>query len=826
MAASPTWWEQLSETAQHLICLGLLLSVGIGFFAPALFSDKSIIGGDTVQWRASAESMLEYREETGDEPLWATHVFGGMPGYLISYPDKIPQLDLVPKALRPFLWPLSHFIFLLVGTYLLVYFLTRNKLSGVLAAAAFGLTTYLPVILLAGHNTKFIALCFAPWLVLAFAYALKRGTLLSGLLFAIAMAVNLRADHVQITYYVLFLIGVWWIVEAVGAMRHGRLRSFGATTGWLALGTFLALLMVAQPYLATYEYKQFSIRGASSGGAAGEGALDWTYAMKWSQGIGEMVTLLIADAFGGNRQYWGPKPLTGGPHYFGGIVILLAVLGLWRLRRNAVIGIGIGAILMMLFALGEYFELLNRPMFNYFPLFDAFRVPETWLSIVALAMAVLAGFGLYYLIQKQVADKGQRLKSVYIVSGAIIGLVAVLWLAPDVFFEFERPGEYEQFANQLASRNNVSPDDPRVAQAVNEFLVNAKQDRRDLFSADAFRTLFFLLLAAGLIIAHQKHKIPAWAMQATLVLLVVIDLGGVGRRYFNEEMLQPAQDAEQLLAAYEFDRFIIARQEEAGGPGHFRVLSLESGNPTINARPSYHYESLGGYHGAKLRLFQDYLDHLFLDPQTGLPSQNALDLMNTRYVVAGGALPGLRLAFEDEQTGLFVLENPDALPRALLIGDIEVVESAESMWSRIQSQAFDPRETVLLSEPIDFQPEPIDSMSTAEVMLERYGPREMSWTVKTDAPRVLLVSEVYYPAGWNAYINGTPAPIYRADYLLRAVPIPEGSHSVEMRFEPQGHRMGIWIAGISTLIVYGAVLVMLGLRWRRRPVSAPEGDAS
>ena len=233
--------------------------MSVAFFAPLHFSGGQLIGEDTVNWRATNNAPIEYRHETGREPLWNTNAFGGMPSYLGSYKSPVPQIDDLPNLLRGFLWPTSHFIFLLFGTYGLVFFLTRNKSAGLLAAVGYGLTTYLSIILTAGHNTKFIALAFAPWMAWAFAWTLRRPRLLSGLAFAVALAANLRAGHIQITYYLIFLLGLWWLVEAAGAVRHWqgsqegerqRLKSFGKATGWLALGSVLGLMMVAQPRLA------------------------------------------------------------------------------------------------------------------------------------------------------------------------------------------------------------------------------------------------------------------------------------------------------------------------------------------------------------------------------------------------------------------------------------------------------------------------------------------------------------------------------------------------------------------------------------------------
>ncbi len=817
-----TWWEGLPARTQHVVCILALCAIAFGFYAPVVFSGESLIGGDTVRWRAMAEFVLEYQEETGESALWAPNAFAGMPAYMISYAEQIPGLDDIPALLRGVIWPVSHFLFLLLGTYLLVVFLTSNKLAGVFAAAAYGLTTYMPVILVSGHNSKYIALCYAPWLVLAFAYALRKPKLLSALLFAIALGVNLRAGHVQITYYVTFLMGIWWIVELIASIRSKELKSFAASTGWLALGSVLALLMVAQPYLANMEYKRYTIRGAVEAGTAG---LDWSYAMSWSQGFGELITLVAADAFGGaSPTYWGPKPFTGGPHYVGVIVLAFAVLALVLRRRAVVVGFGVAALIMILFALGEHFAALNQVMYDYFPLFNAFRVPETWLSIVAFALAVLAGTGLHYAGMSEVTDdeRNSTDRSVYGVFGGIGAFLVLLLLFGDVLFGFGKPQEAEQLTQQVMQQYpDVSPDDPQVTQFVRETLADLREERTAIYTDELVRALIFLFLAGAILILYRRRKVPRWMMQGALVLLVVVDLWGVGRRYLNEESLVRAVDVEDQIATYDFDEFIIQRREEAGGHGRFRVLSLESGNPFTNARPSYHHESLGGYHGAKLRLFQDYIDEIFVDPATGVPTENALDLLNTRYIVAGGVLPGTEPVYQSEQTQLYVLQNPDAVDRAFFVGDIDVMEDESAVLERIRSPEFDPNQTAILPEPIEFDVTPIDSASTVDVEIESYSPREIEWNVQTDAPRLLVVSEVYYPAGWRAYVDDSEVPIHRADYLLRAVPVPEGEHRVVMRFEPVSHRAGVWISGLSALLVYGLTIAVIGrgLIRRRKPPS-------
>ena len=833
VAREGTWWDDLGPGVRHALCLGFLLAVAVGFFWPTTFGGRTLAGGDTLRWRASAEAMIQYEEATGDEADWAPNMFAGMPGTLISGGPGVPGVDSVANGLRRLgLWPVAHFFVLLVGMYLLVFYLTRSTLAGVVGAVAFGLSTYLPIILTAGHNSKFIALAYAPWLLLAFGALVRRGPdtskLMSGLLvllFAVAASVNLRAGHVQITYYLVVVAVVWWVAEGVAAAREKRAGTWLASTGLLVVGSALALALVADPYLAKWEYKAFTTRAAGPGGG-----LAWEYAMAWSQGAGELLTLLVPNAYGGGgATYWGPKTFTEGPHYVGPVVALLALVGVAGVARRSVVAFGVAALLTVVFALGEHVPLVNRLAFEGLPLFDAFRVPETWLSVTALLLALLAGWGAYYLQRREATPEAEaRKRRIALGAGAVLALlVGGLWATGGGPLDFERPGEREQVEVAAAQQFELPLSDPRVAQAAAQYLSGVGAERQDLFAADAGRSLLFLALALGLVALVLWRRAPSWAVLAGLALLVTVDLWGVGRRYFSEDndALRRRSTLAASIPQTAADQFVVQQVEAAGGAGRFRVLPP---SPTQNAFPSYFYESVGGYHGAKLALIQDYFDRLLPDDSLGL-NRNALRLLSTRYVVAPGVPPGLRPVFQDPQTGLVVSEDSTALPRAFFADDVRVVEDEDALVARLRDPAFDPRRTALLSAP------PPDGL-TAEALsrqageasgaapdsgavsveLERFVPDEVVWRVRTDRPRLLVASEVYYPAGWTATVGVEPAPILRTDFLLRGVPVPAGEHLVTMRYAPETKRTGRLVSWAATLLTYLGIVALAGLLWYRR----------
>lgn len=824
-AATPEWfglWDAGSEVRKHAIMIGMLMLLALVFFAPVHFSDGQLIATDTVQWRAMVESMIQMEEETGGVALWAGRVFAGMPGYMISPELSVPQVDLLMRELRLLIWPTSHMWLLLIGTYLLAFRLTGESLSAAVAALSYGFTTYIPVILAAGHNSKYIALAWAPWMLLAFLYAMQRRSVVSALLFAVALAVNLRAGHVQITYYVTFAAGIWWLVEGVHAFRGGDRAGFLRGTGMLLLGSVLGLMMVAQPYMSHAEITPYTTRGSSTGGT--QGGMAWDYAMAWSQGPGELLTLLMADAYGGaSPTYWGAKTFTGGPHYFGMITVLFLALAFWKVRDRITLALSIGLLALILFALGENLSILNRPMFEFFPLFDAFRVPETWLSVAALLAALMAARGMASLVSIAESSGPLLQQPVFRLALGFGGLLLVFNVMGTTLLSFERPGERAQIEAQIERANpGVSMSDPRVVQFVDEQLAQVTAERIEAFSADAFRSLFVVLLLGTLVYLLVNRRLPYWVVGFVVVGVLVVDLTGVARRHINTDRLSPVEDASASVRQFGFDTFLVDQRVQEGGEGAFRVLSLEFGqHPISNARPSFFHESLGGYSGAKLRLFQDFLDHLLFAGPAGV-NTSALDMMDVGYLIASGPLPGFTPVFQDEETGQGVFRNDERPGRAWLVDSVAIHPGYESVWASINSPSFDPATVALITADADLNAETLTgSAGDSQVSVTQYSAEDMTFAVRSSRDRLLVVSEVFYPPGWTATIDGEKTDIHQVNHLLRGIVVPAGDHEIRLAFRPASYRNSTLITSTGTGITYGLLLVygLLALR-RRRSESA------
>ncbi len=805
-------WDRLSERNQHLVSLTVLLTLSVTFFAPIHFSGKQLVAGDTIQWRAMAQSMIEHEEESGEASYWAGRVFAGMPGYMISPELSIPQVDTLMRELRKLAWPSSHMMLLFAGMYLLAWHLTRESLASVLAAVIYGFTTYIPVILVAGHNSKFIALAWAPWMLLAFIHAMRKRSVVSGLLFAVALAANLRAGHVQITYYVTFIAGIWWLVEGVHAYRADTTRAFLKSSGMLLVGSVLGLMMVAQPYLAHAELTPFTTRGSAVGGATG--GMAWEYAMAWSQGTGEMLTLLIADAYGGaSPTYWGGKTFTGGPHHLGVLAIMMSFIAIWKVRDETTLALTLSAVLIMFFALGENLAMVNRGMFDYFPLFSAFRVPETWLSVLALVAALLGAHGLVSIRRKRNDESVLSSQPWLRIGGGLAVFLVILLVFGTSIMGFEQPFERGTLVSQIQAQNpGISTSNPRVVSFIDSELATRVEERVDRFQTDAGRALAVLLLGGLLLVLYYRRTIPYWLLACLVVLIVAVDLMGVGRRHVREEVLSEVIQGENRVPQYPFDDFLLGQKEILGGEGAFRVLSLENGlHPTKNARPSYFHESLGGYSGAKLRVYQDFLDNiLFSSGASGLNSA-AMNMTNVRYLIANRAIPGYDLVFQDDRTDMSVFENPDVLHRAFLVEKVTPVPDAQTAWARLNSPDFNPAREALVYDA-DSLPGGLlssyerDSTAVLSVVTESYQAEDMTFRIRSERARLLVVSEVYYPRGWNATVNGETTGIVQVNHLLRGVPVPEGESTVRLLFRPPSQRNGVLITGLGTVLTYGLLL--------------------
>jgi len=810
-------WEKIPLSVKHGICLVVLVLLPTFLFPDVFWGDSRFVAHDTIQWRASAESIISERNTTGEEPLWATNQFSGMPAYLVSYQKSVPNIDNL-LTLPETLYPASFFWVLVIGMYLFLVKLGFRPASSLLGSILAGFSTYLPIIVGAGHNSKFVALSFIPWVMLGYAMLRDedRNKWLSAFVFTGAFILQLRAGHPQITYYFMWLLGIWFLYDVYNAYKDGRLKPFASVATLVILSGVVTLIANAQPYWSIYEYSPFSIRGGGGSDSPGGAGLDMDYAFRWSQGWGELLTLLVPNAYGGSAAYWGPKSGTSGPHYFGAITMIFLVIGLWKSDfKLKWVFFGAGAI-TLLFSLGENFMAMNTFMFNYFPLFNKFRAPETWLVVAGFCFPVVAVAGVEYLAKKS----GELKKSDWlpaIIPVAVIAVVAAL--GSGVILSFEKPGQADQFIEQLAAANQLNPSDSRVQQQVRDFIeTNLKPERRALAQRDGLRFLIIVTLSISVLIGLAFRKLSAGPATLILVIIAGYDVITVGQRYANDNSMVPKDfDAQRTIEQTRrpMDTW-LAGNVKSDEPWSYRVFPL-SDNPFNNALPSYFYPSLGGYSGARMAIYDDLMSRSIFVGDAGL-NIGLMNMLNTKYLTyaAGLNLPGFDPVHEID--GVVVYENTNVLPKAWFVDRADVVLNKDNALSRINQFTFNPaREAVVENDRL--LPE-LTADSTASAVVTTYSARQIDVQVsRTTGSGLLVLGELYYPRGWVATIDGEPTEILKTNFALRGVVVPEGSHTVSFTFEPNSHTAGTTIAWVGHLVwlLMGGVALLFHLRSPRKP---------
>lgn len=786
------------QTRQHLVAGLILLILPLFLYHTTILGGQQYMGNDVLQWRAGAESLIAHQEETGEVAHWAENMFSGMPATTISHPPQVKNIDNTLLSALQFIYPAAEMWILLAGAYFMLILLGLSPFAAVFGSVVIGFSTYIPIIIGAGHNAKFLAYIYIPWIYIGYLKSVKDKKInYAGLfIFALALALHLRAYHPQVTYMFLFPLLTLFIYDFVCAWKENRLAGFGLQVAGLAAGAAAALLIVAQLYWSTLEYSGFSMRGGSE--LAGTGGLMRDYAFSWSQGWSELLTLMIPEAFGGSQAYWGPKTFTSGPHYFGSLTLLFLMVGAF-LSRHRLKWVFLGpGILTLLFSLGENFGALNNLMFAYFPLFDKFRVPETWLMVTVFCLAVVAAMGFHFCLERITAKKlwpEIKIPALITLSISLIALVAIFQL-----FSYEKPNERRAIAAQIAAQNNVSPDDPRITQSVTRVLESQlKPDRREAAQSDGMRYLILLVLAAGVLAAMSMGKLPLQTGAVGLILIASFDIIQVDSRYLGTHSLVDQNlTREQVLEQQRRPLDSFLEEQVAHEEGwDYRVLPLLD-NAFNNAIPSYFYPSAGGYSGAKLGYYQDLIDEAFFSGESGL-NNGVLSMLNIRYLTLNQplSLPGYDVVYEGADG--YIIENRQVLPKAFFVERVEQRMDQADVLAAVSSD-FNPVEVAFVSEESPVQ---ASYDSTATITIDEYQANRIALTVERNEPGFLVLGEIWYPPGWTLTINGSGAEIIRTNYVLRGMEVPAGESRIELELKP------VWYTAGYRLSVAGSILLLL-----------------
>lgn len=793
-----------------LISLAILFLLPLFLFHASIFGGQQYMGHDVIQWRAGAESLIQHQQETGETAHWATNMFSGMPATTISHPPQLPNLDnTVLRALRV-IYPAAEMWILLAGAFVMLLLMGLRPFSALFGAVIIGFSTYIPIIIGAGHNAKFLSYIYIPWIYSGYFLMKEKGASrwFALFIFALALTLHLRAYHPQVTYFFLFPIAALYLTDLVKSFRSGEGKDFMWMTGWLAGGAVIAVMVSIQLYWSTFEYSQFSMRGGSE--LAETTGLSREYAFAWSQGWGELLTLLIPGAYGGSEYYWGPKTFTSGPHYAGAFGFLLFIVGAVSSRhvlRWVFLGPG---ILTLFFSIGEHFGALNNLMFDYFPLFDKFRVPEMWLMVTLFCFAVVAAMGLEWISNQLSREKGIK-KLAGAVWPAVVASAASLLITFQVL-TFEKPGEREDLAERVAMQNNVSVNDPGVTQAVNRILLTQfLPEREEIAKSDATRFAILILLGLGILTALSLKKIPMEVGLISLSLILAWDLIRVDSRYLSEHSLVDASiTREGFIAQRErpHDRFIMENiQHEEGWP--YRVLPFLD-NPFNNALPSFFYPTIGGYSGAKLGYYQDVLDEAFVT-ERGLNTE-LLNMLNVRYISLNQPIPLPRYEAVFQDTRGAVMENREVLPKAFFVDSLIVLPDQRAVLQALNSD-FKASEVAFIAET---EAPVIRPDTTTTVSVTHYDANRISLEIARTEPGFLLLGEIWYPPGWSATIDGEKIEIIRTNYILRGFGVPAGEYTLELELNPVWYRNGKRLSAAGSGLLTGSFIAALHFLWKRR----------
>ncbi len=807
---------QLTTTQQYAISLGIILLLVLIYFAPLVFQNKVPPSTDIISWKGNAKSILDAREKYDYIPLWANNVFSGMPAHLISLkpPFEQPARYIIVWLSQAVQWQTVYYLLGAVGILLLMRFWNFSLIIGTFSALAFIWWPNFIGLIEAGHNSKVMTIMLMPLVLYTFLRLLKKGNLLNFSLFTIAFSLSVRAGHYQIVFYTGLVMLFFGVVELVQWIKNKDWKPVGARGGLILLGLALGVGMSSFNAIQVREYSQYTIRGGT--GEKESTGLDFDYATQWSLHPAEMYNFIIPRFFGGHSSqlyqgddaeqlkgrvipgYWGHMPFTSTTDYMGVVTLMLAFIGIgfqWKRREVKILSVLI--VFSLLLAWGRHFPPLYKFFLNYVPFFDKFRVPTMIVVVVFFSFALLAGIGLHFLI-----NRTKEIERAKLVRGLLIifGIFAALGLAPFVF------------------RNALPLVKPQEVQQYNDNILNLlKTARFDLLKGDAVRMLGLVAVTFIVVMAFLKNWLSKTLFIGAITILLLFDLFGIDKRYMQDLVNEKRMD--NYFVKTKIDQ-IIQQDEEM-----HRIMPI--GELSGQAHWPYFHQSITGYHPAKLRIYQDLRESCLyqrtapgFQNSEGTPiNWNVVNMLNGKYVLAKGRIqhPNLTLVYEDEGQEIVVYENNAVLPRLWCVGNIEIIQDRDRRLSRLNDPAFNPAETAILQQELD---ESIAKPDSCDWQLTRYEPNYIDIELFTDTQTLMVLSEIYYPAGWKAFVDGKKSEIVNVNHVLRGVVVPEGEHTISFELEPKTFKISMAVTGGTTAVVYLLLIIALVPRIRRKTKSA------
>lgn len=800
--------KQFKSFYPHLLALVGFACFALFYFYP-LLQGKKIFQSDIVQYTGMAKEQIDFKKENNAELYWTNAAFGGMPTYQLgaNYPHEyISQVDHLLRFLPR---PADYMFLYFLGFYVLLLVLKIDPLKAFIGALAFGLSTYLIVILGVGHNAKAHAIAYMPLLLSGFLLVLRQRYVVGGILTMLAAALEINANHFQMTYYFILLLLVFTIYFIVKYFRQQEYKPLFISLGVFVIAVVFAVGANATNLMATAEYAKFSTRGKSELTISPEGKkiandnpLSHEYITEYSYGLAESFNLIAPRLFGGSNAeklgrdsktyeyvlgqgvpesqaadfanslplYWGVQPIVAAPAYVGAVVFFLALLALFVDKRKIKYAFLAGILLSLFLSWGKNFPALTNFCIDNLPLYNKFRAVSSIQVLLELALPALAimGFQSFFMVDKEKQQKGLLWSA-----ATALGVLSLLFISKSFF-------SYTGGADDIYAKS-YGP----------EFMNALKADRRSLFKSDLLRSFVFIAAAAAVLWFYLKNKLASQTAVLAVGFLVVADLFFIDKNYVNGDDFLAAREVEMPFQETPADGQIL--QDTT----HYRVFEVD-GNLS-SSRASYFHHSIGGYHAAKPRRMQQLFDY-----QITKNNMEVLNMLNVKYIIQ-----------TDEKGNELPLQNPDINGNAWFVSVVKWVNSADAEMKALPQ--LDSKNTAIVNKT-EFgtllTERSFAKDSTASIQAIDYKPNAIRYQSQNAQKGLAVFSEMYYAEGWNAYIDGKKTPHIRVDYVLRALEIPAGNHTVEFKFEPEVVQKG------STITLYSSagmlVLIALGLYYERR----------
>jgi hypothetical protein len=823
----------------HIAAIIIFLIVAAIYCKPAL-EGLQLQQSDVTHWKGMAQNSFDYKEKHGHFPLWSNGMFSGMPAYQIAmesdhsfsigYFQTILTLGL-PK-------PINFFFLACICFYILMVVVRVNPWIGILGAISYAYSTYDPVIIATGHDTKMLAIAYAPGVIAGLILLYRKQYLLGIIVMSVMLGLQVGSSHIQIVYYTMLTGFALTIALIIDAVKKKEFKHLFISTGIAALIALTSLGATAVTTLTTAEYAKYSNRGGETpltpaGENATKGGLDKEYAFRWSYGISETMTLFSAGVYGGSNggkeyktsefanklqevgypeetglqyangsSYWGSQPFTSGPVYLGAIVCALFISAFFFTKswhRWWILGAVIFAIAL---AWGRHFQAFNYFLFDHLPLYKKFRAPAVSLVIPQLCFPLLGCIGLHeILFGNETAEwKFKQFKKAAIAVAILSGLLLIMYFSAT----YSAPADTKMASDFASMMIQQSAPNGQPTLAVQEqaatfgksFVTALQADRKSLFSSDMIKTILLCGVFFALVLFYLKKKISASIVIFSILILTAWDLLSVGKKYLHDEQFVESSTYDQTFA------MTAADQQIKQDTGYYRVFN-QTVDPFNDAMTAYHHKTVGGYHPAKLQVYQDIIEN-----QLSKGNMQVFNMLNTKYFIQQNPQDGKPVA----------ALNSGAFGPAWLVKNVKVVPDAKAAMNALDHTNL--RDTAIVEQAQAKSLVIPGADSTASIRLISNENDIINYTVESTTAQFAVLSEIYYPAGWKAFVDNKETEIIKTNYALRGVSVPAGKHAIVLKFEPASYKSGNTIALITSILIYIALVICTYLLWKRNKQAA------